>query len=109
MYVSKSIATLITIATSARTIENSEKLQLGGQEDPHQELSSKGEESGTLSRRVSRVESLRRLLLGASQMDSRRFFDRKKHRYTVDKSIGIQTHNYFNVFRIIFSYKSKCV
>ena len=41
-----------------------------------------------LTRRVSRVESLRRLLLGASQQEARRLFDRRKQRYTVDKAIG---------------------
>ena len=48
-----------------------------------------------LKRRVSRVESLRRLILGASNLDSkRRLFDRKKQKYSrnpginVDKSIG---------------------
>ena len=47
-----------------------------------------------LKRRVSRVESLRRLILGASNLDSKRLFDRKKHKYgkshgvKVDKSIG---------------------
>ena len=33
-----------------------------------------------LRRRVSRVESLRRLILGASHIDSKRLFDRKKQR-----------------------------
>ena len=47
-----------------------------------------------LRRKVSRVESLRRLILGASHMDSRRLFDKKKYRFRrasvgkVDKSIG---------------------
>jgi len=47
-----------------------------------------------LKRRVSRVESLRRLILGASNLDSKRLFDRKKLKYgkthgvKVDKSIG---------------------
>ena len=31
-------------------------------------------------RKVSRVESLRRLILGASHIDSKRLFDRKKQR-----------------------------
>jgi len=50
-----------------------------------------------LRRRVSRVESLRRLLLGASHIDSKRLFDRKKQRFEryalakVDKSIGTDT------------------
>jgi hypothetical protein len=47
-----------------------------------------------LRRKVSRVESLRRLILGASSLDSRRLFDKKKYRFRrgsigkVDKSIG---------------------
>jgi hypothetical protein len=52
-----------------------------------------------LRRKVSRVESLRRLILGASHLDSRRLFDKKKYRIRrasmaaggggkVDKSIG---------------------
>jgi len=53
--------------------------------------------STDLRRRVSRVESLRRLILGASHIDSKRLFDRKKQRYEryalakVDKSIGTET------------------
>ena len=73
---------------NARTIENQEKLQYAVSQDGQHQLQARGQESGTLSRRVSRVESLRRLILGASQIDSRKLFDRKKHRYTVDKSIG---------------------
>jgi len=56
------------------------------------------ETSQELRRRVSRVESLRRLILGASNIDSRRLFDKRKHRYStgsvyskVDKSIGTET------------------
>ena len=45
------------------------------------------------------MESLRRLLLGASSMDSRRLFDRKKQRYTVDKSIGKEYNLY--VYRFV--------
>ena len=45
------------------------------------------------------MESLRRLLLGASSMDSRRLFDRKKQRYTVDKSIGKEDN--FYVYRFV--------
>ena len=45
------------------------------------------------------MESLRRLLLGASSMDSRRLFDRKKQRYTVDKSIG-KEYNFY-VYRFV--------
>ena len=53
--------------------------------------------SSDLRRRVSRVESLRRLILGASHVDSKRLFDRKKQRYDryslekVDKSSGTDT------------------
>lgn len=53
--------------------------------------------STDLRRRVSRVESLRRLILGASHIDSKRLFDRKKQRYEryslakADKSIGTDT------------------
>ena len=65
-----------------RTIENGEN-RTGAQEGPG---------GAGLARRVSRVESLRRLLLGASHQEARRMFDRRKQRYTVDKSIG-QTYN----------------
>jgi len=49
-----------------------------------------------LRRKVSRVESLRRLILGASHLDSHRLFDKKKYRIRrsaaaagkVDKAIG---------------------
>ena len=47
-----------------------------------------------LKRRVSRVGSLWRLILYASNLDSRQLFDQKKHKYDkhpglkVDKSIG---------------------
>lgn len=39
---------------------------------------------------MSRVESLRRLLLGQAghHQEARRMWDRRKQRYTVDKSIG---------------------
>ena len=74
-----------------RTIENQEKLQYSVHQDGQHQT--RGQESGTLSRRVSRVESLRRLILGASQIDSRKLFDRKKHRYKVDKSIGEFVNN----------------
>ena len=53
--------------------------------------------SKDIRRRVSRVESLRRLILGASHVDSMKFFDRKKQRYDrysiakVDKSSGTDT------------------
>ena len=55
----------------------------------HQEKS-----STEIRRRVSRVESLRRLLLGPSHLDSKRLFDKRKYRFgrssvsKVDKSIG---------------------
>ena len=57
----------------------------------------RGEAGGgtDLRRRVSRVESLRRLLLGASA-DSRRLFDKRRHRFDrrsavkVDKAIGTE-------------------
>ena len=74
-----------------RTVESCERLQYAvtdeGEERP--------ELSGNLhhhhvTRRVSRVESLRRLILGASHLDSKRLFDRKKNRYKVDKSIGTE-------------------
>lgn len=69
-----------------RTAESQDKLQyaVNGPATPEQGL----RQGNTLGRRVSRVESLRRLILGASHLDSRRLFDRKKQRYTVDKSIG---------------------
>ena len=47
-----------------------------------------------IRRRVSRVESLRRLLLGASHIDSKRLFEKRKYRFgrnpvaKADKSIG---------------------
>jgi len=50
-----------------------------------------------LRRKVSRVESLRKLILGASHSESRRLFDRKKYRQDrfslrkVDKSIGTES------------------
>ena len=63
-----------------RTIEAAERL--GGHE------AGAGQGPG-LVRRVSRVESLRRLLLGqAGQHEARRMWDRRKQRYTVDKGIG---------------------
>ena len=70
-----------------RTAESSDKLNYSVQSNQSNGSSEPGVRS-TVTRRVSRVESLRRLILGASQIDSRRLFDRKKHRYTVDKSIG---------------------
>ena len=54
-------------------------------------------EDRDLRRRVSRVESLRKLILGSSHLESRRLFDRKKYRQErfslrkVDKSIGTET------------------
>ena len=80
-------------------MENSERLQYPvtpSQEPSGQQeaASGGGQGGGGLGRRVSRVESLRRLLLGASSMDSRRLFDRKKQRYTVDKSIGMEYNLY---------------
>ena len=85
-------------------MENSERLQYPvtpSQEPSGQQeaASGGGQGGGGLGRRVSRVESLRRLLLGASSMDSRRLFDRKKQRYTVDKSIG-KDYNFY-VFRFV--------
>ena len=55
-------------------------------------------EQRDLRRKVSRVESLRKLILGASHIESRRLFDRKKFRQDrfslrkVDKSIGTERH-----------------
>ena len=52
-----------------------------------------GQGERELRRKVSRVESLRKLILGASHLQSRRLFDRKKYRQErfslrkVDKSI----------------------
>ena len=69
---------------ASRTIENAERLQQAGQVGGEW-----GRAGGQgVTRRLSRVESLRRLLLGASQHEARRLFDRRKQRYTVDKSIG---------------------
>ena len=89
---------------AARTLESSERLQYPvtpSQEPSGQQeaASGGGQGGGGLGRRVSRVESLRRLLLGASSMDSRRLFDRKKQRYTVDKSIG-KEYNFY-VYRFV--------
>ena len=56
-----------------------------------------------LTRRVSRVESLRRLLLGASQQEARRLFDRRKQRYTVDKAIG----EFQDIHRVIHNNRLK--
>ena len=70
-----------------RSVESCERLQ-------YAVTSEQGQEEGVerqphmITRRVSRVESLRRLILGASSIDSKRLFDRKKNRYKVDKSIG---------------------
>ena len=73
-----------------RTAESSDKLNYSVQSNQSNQSNGSSEPGvrSTVTRRVSRVESLRRLILGASQIDSRRLFDRKKHRYTVDKSIG---------------------
>ena len=68
-------------------------------EDPSWASSEKDEvtSSTDLRRRVSRVESLRRYILGASHINSKRLFDRKKQRYDryslakVDKSSGTDT------------------
>ena len=55
--------------------------------------------STDLRRRVSRVESLRRYILGASHINSKRLFDRKKQRYDryslvkVDKLSGTDSDN----------------
>ena len=69
-----------------RTIEAAERL--GGQPGP-----GAGQGAG-LARRVSRVESLRRLLLGgAGQHEARRMWDRRRQRYTVDKAIGEIIHD----------------
>ena len=57
---------------------------------------SKEDVASQLRRKVSRVESLRKLIMGASHSDSRRLFDRKKYRQDrfslrkVDKSIGTE-------------------
>ena len=54
------------------------------QEPDQSWASSKKDEDSTstdLRRRVSRVESLQRLILGASHIDLKRLFDRKKQRY----------------------------
>ena len=62
------------------------------QERPH--LHHLHHQQHQVARRVSRVESLRRLILGASHYDSKRLFDRKKNRYKVDykvdKAIGTE-------------------
>ena len=66
-------------------------------QDWPEELAPPSASQPELRRRVSRVESLRRLILGASHVDSRRLFDRKKQRYDrmaarakVDKAIGTE-------------------
>ena len=52
-----------------------------------------------MRRKVSRVESLRKLIMGASHIESRRLFDRKKYRADrfslrkVDKSIGTESQD----------------
>ena len=59
--------------------------------------SSKEDVASQLRRKVSRVESLRKLIMGASSIESRRLFDRKKYRQDrfslrkVDKSIGTES------------------
>ena len=72
-----------------RTAESSDKLNYSVQSNQSNQSSEPGVRS-TVTRRVSRVESLRRLILGASHCDSKRLFDRKKNRYKVDKSIGTE-------------------
>ena len=58
---------------------------------------SKEDVASQLRRKVSRVESLRKLIMGAAHSDSRRLFDRKKYRQDrfslrkVDKSIGTES------------------
>ena len=49
------------------------------------------------------MESLRRLLLGASQQEARRLFDRRKQRYTVDKAIG----EFQDIHRVIHNNRLK--
>ena len=82
-----------------RTVESCERLQYAvtaeEEERPHhQHHQQQHQQQHHLTRRVSRVESLRRLILGASHCDSKRLFDRKKNRYKVDykvdKSIGTE-------------------
>ena len=76
-----------------RPVESCERLQYAvtGEEEERPELPSNlHHQQHHLSRRVSRVESRRRLILGASHLDSKRLFDRKKNRYKVDKSIGTE-------------------
>ena len=68
----------------AVTTEAGERTELPTTHQHHQQ------QQHHLTRRVSRVESLRRLILGASHIDSKRLFDRKKNRYKVDKSIGTE-------------------
>ena len=58
-----------------------------------------------VTRRLSRVESLRRLLLGASQQEARRLFDRRKQRYTVDKSIGRRVQHVFSSMYTSITYR----
>ena len=69
-----------------RAVESCERLQYSVTSDEPEERT----QHQHLTRRVSRVESLRRLILGASTIDSKRLFDRKKNRYKVDKSIGTE-------------------
>ena len=71
-----------------RTVESCERLQYAV--NAEEEARPHHHQQHHLSRRVSRVESLRRLILGASHCDSKRLFDRKKNRYKVDKSIGTE-------------------
>ena len=58
---------------------------------------SKEDVASQLRRKVSRVESLRKLIMGASHSESRRLFDRKKYRQDrfslrkADKSIGTES------------------
>merc|ERR1719461_1841896 len=65
-------------------------------------LTSHGDDmAAQLRRKVSRVESLRKLLLGASHLDTRRLFDRKKYRYDryslrkVEQSMNYKEKNDF--------------
>ena len=78
-----------------RTVESCERLQYSVTTDQAEqarlERPRERPRSQQLVRRVSRVESLRRLILGASSLDSKRLFDRKKNRYKVDKSIGTES------------------
>ena len=75
-----------------RPVESCERLQYAvtGEEEERTEVATRNLQQHHLTRRVSRVESLRRLILGASHIDSKRLFDRKKNRYKVDKSIGTE-------------------